>query len=577
MANKFPLELSHFKKVHEDNKSATLKHPDGHTIQISKGALDERRKKQLATLPNYADGGGVSDFDQIESTQSAPNIDQDIMAAKSAPPPAEYTNILNSYKARNIGGLGGSTEDRAAEDYQRMNDMASADRASLSNSDLGRLKYLQGIAAPSPISQEEPIQAGPSPASQSPSPQPAQYAQQPQPEMPTYKGQGMDVTMGKDIKQYQQGLAGEAQARGDLGKQQAELERQDVAQQEDLRNTYQTNLHNLMEEHKNLVSDYENGHINPNHYMESKSTMGRISSAIGLILGGLGGGLLHQENPALKYLNDNINRDIDSQKADLGKKENLLSANMRMFGNLNDATKMTQANLAGITAAKMRQAAATATDPIAKADMMQKAAQFELQYAPQIQSLALKQTALKAAGQGGTINPAQLVPHLVPETHQKEVFGEIKRAADTRHMSSSIMAAFDQAVKDTSGLGIAGSLIKTPRAIGALHQSLQPTFADLEGTVRQAAMDNTFDNVTPTRMDNASDTKMKRDLLTHYLESKKSAPTAFGFGIDLDKFKSTSTNPEMRLDPQQKQYAEWAKANPHDPRSGPVLRKLGLQ
>jgi len=41
-------------------------------------------------------------------------------------------------------------------------------------------------------------------------------------------------------------------------------------------------------------------------------------------------------------LNRQIDRDIDAQKATLGRKESLLSANMRQFGNLHDATQMTK-------------------------------------------------------------------------------------------------------------------------------------------------------------------------------------------------------------------------------------------
>jgi hypothetical protein len=73
-----------------------------------------------------------------------------------------------------------------------------------------------------------------------------------------------------------------------------------------------------------------------------------------------------------------------------------------------------------------------------------------------------------------------------------------------------------------------------------LHQALQPTFKDLEGTVRQAAMDNTFKNLTPAAGDTDATIAQKRQGLIQYLQSKASAPRAKSFGRDSDKFQSTS-------------------------------------
>ncbi len=67
-----------------------------------------------------------------------------------------------------------------------------------------------------------------------------------------------------------------------------------------------------------------------------------------------------------------------------------------------------------------------------------------------------------------------------------------------------------------------------------------PTFQDIEGTVRQAAMDNMNQNTTPQFGDNEATIAKKRDALVGYITSKSSAPTAKGFGIDLSKFPTTA-------------------------------------
>lgn len=137
-------------------------------------------------------------------------------------------------------------------------------------------------------------------------------------------------------------------------------------------------------------------------------------------------------------------------------------------------------------------------------------------------------------------DPASLVPYNVPKDHQSAAFKEIDSAENTKKMASSIMSSFEDAVKDTQGVGTVTSYLKTPRSAQALHQALQPTFKDLEGTVRQAAMDNTFKNITPTGVDTENDINTKRQALQDYLQSKMSAPISRSYGINLIKFPSTS-------------------------------------
>lgn len=136
-------------------------------------------------------------------------------------------------------------------------------------------------------------------------------------------------------------------------------------------------------------------------------------------------------------------------------------------------------------------------------------------------------------------DPAKLVPQVVPKEHQAQAFKEIDAAENTNKMAKSIMDSFDQAVGDTSGTGAVTSYFRDPRSVLALHQAMQPTFKDMEGTVRQAAMDNTFKNITPTGTDSPAEIATKRAALQAYLQSKISAPTARGYGIDLSKFDST--------------------------------------
>lgn len=157
-----------------------------------------------------------------------------------------------------------------------------------------------------------------------------------------------------------------------------------------------------------------------------------------------------------------------------------------------------------------------------------------------------------------TIDPATLVrTHVAPDS-QKKVYEEIDAAQTTAKNAPKILQSYDNAVaKLKSG-------IYTPEQfnqdIGAMQVNLGPTFKDVEGTVRQAAMDNVFNHVTPNNLDGKIKNKLgqdgydiKRQALVNYLTSKSAAPTAKGAGgLDLSQFNSTRIDPSVLENPNKK-------------------------
>lgn len=341
-----------------------------------------------------------------------------------------------------------------------------------------------------------------------------------------------------------QGLATQAGAESKLGKGEEAAATDKVAKAQQLEQAYTQNLAHLDEQRKKISDDIEAGHIDPDRYANNLGTSGRIQSAIGIFLSGLGTAAMGgQGNPALDFFNKQIDRDIESQKVNLSKKQNMLSALDHQFNNLNDSTNAMRVIYADKYAADIAKAAAASKDPMAKGRAQQLIGQLQGQYAPLMQQMALKQTVMQGE-QSGHIEPEQAVPFMVPEPHQKAVFGEIERAKNTHHMAGSILDAFDKAAVDTRPLS-GGQLryalpgVTSPNVL-ALHQHMQPTFQDLEGTVRQAAMDNTFKNITPQTGDDDRTIAIKRHTLEQYLQAKSAAPTAKAYGIDLSTYKSTA-------------------------------------
>lgn len=85
--------------------------------------------------------------------------------------------------------------------------------------------------------------------------------------------------------------------------------------------------------------------IDPNHYWGSLSTGQQIMSSIGIMLGAYGSGLGGGPNLALEQLNRNIDRDIEAQKANLGKKQTLYSMHLARTRDAEQAFAQTQADL----------------------------------------------------------------------------------------------------------------------------------------------------------------------------------------------------------------------------------------
>ncbi len=286
--------------------------------------------------------------------------------------------------------------------------------------------------------------------------------------------------------------------------------------------------------------------LDANRFMNDKNFGQKVAIGLSLALGGVGAGMTGTPNQALEVLNNNINRDIEAQKNDQSKAINLWKMNHESLRDQQAATLQTRNQMLEVAKVKMDELMGTAPGPMA----MQKAAalrtqiqaeqmqnQFAISRSKMMSNLLNEQNGSGGAtGQLSKRDPASMVPYLVSNEMQKPVFQEIQDRQNITANGPTILKAFDQAVKD-KGLG---SLKINPASINALHQGMLPLFKDVDGTVRQAAMDESFHNLTPSMLDSDTKVKEKRQALVDWIQSKHAAPIAKGFGIDLDKYQSTA-------------------------------------
>lgn len=284
--------------------------------------------------------------------------------------------------------------------------------------------------------------------------------------------------------------------------------------------------------------------IDPKAYFHNMGTGQKIANAIALVVGGIGAGLTHGPNMAMEMINKAIERDIESQKINLGKKQSLLSINLARYKDMKAAQSATMAQMNAMAqgeiaknAAKYGGVAGQAGTNALLGELKNKNLQDAMGLKQQIFQLQLQQHL--ANGQNvSQDDPASYVRYVVPPDRQQKVFDEIDAAQNTRANAPQILQAFDSAASKLHAADFVPGMNNADQK--ALHALLGPTFKDVEGTVRQAAMDNMFDNTTPQFGDSKATIEKKRDALLGYMKSKSAAPTAKGFNIDLSKFNTTS-------------------------------------
>lgn len=336
-----------------------------------------------------------------------------------------------------------------------------------------------------------------------------------------------------------------ANAQTNQAKENAEYLKANVEASQAAKEAYTRHAEELGQERQSLIKDIQDGQIDPEKFWNNHS---RIATGIGMILSGFNP--TNMPNAGLDYLNKQMDMNLDAQKANLASKRSLLTANLEQFRNLKDATEMTRIQQNDIIAHQLQAAANNATSPLAKAAAMEASGKLMQDSANRLfplvnQSFGNKIRAElsdpRVAAGSRKEDPATYVRYMVPEEHQKQVYSEIQAAQDTKAASTKILRAFDEATKENTAMRTGFGMLREPGSVMALHTELGPTFKDVEGTVRQAAMDNVFKNTTPQAGDSEHKLAQKRAALQAYITSKSSAPTAKGFGIDLNKFNSTST------------------------------------
>jgi len=381
------------------------------------------------------------------------------------------------------------------------------------------------------------------------------------------------------MNQQVAGVQGMANAQA----QQAQLQEQQYAEfnkkMADVVTNADTKLAALDAENAQLTKDVADYKVDPRRYINNMSTGNKVSAAIALALGGLGSGLTGGPNLAYDQFHKFIQNDIESQKLELGKKENLLSRNLQKYGNLNAATQATMMQQNALLQGQIAQTAAKFGTPMALAKgqmeigkLKQDQMQLQMQFKQSLMQSSLRDQMLKDNVQMDPNKMAMYINAVVPEKDRNAAREELSMVQGYKSAVNNTRMLFDRAKKIG---GIEGNIPLTKKkaeieAIGAEIYSAVRGGMKGQGAISDQEMESTVKPLIPSATDTTKQVDVKLKSLERLLSNKVQggAPvlTGYGFPIKMDV---------PKINPAQFQKAEaWLKANPNDPKAEMVRKKL---
>lgn len=556
------MKLDQFSLEKETPTEMHVKHPSGKVLVLNKAAMSDKAKSMVKKMAcggavGYDEGGDVDSSDgsiygaqdvdaKIEkdkhpqATQQGNDNTSDSIDVRTPEQKARSQQAATTYGYADGGQVGQNTvlapQDPAIENAMQINLPTPAPQAPQ-----------VAVQAPNPISQDPMIQS--------------KLSQE-----DLLNKEERDVS---DLSKAQQGASGNVQAAYD---DYADSMDDTVKNPNDM-------VADMEAKDKTLAQAFMQNKIDPDRYWNSKSTLGKLSAGIAMGLGGIAAGVNGGSNLVMDQFNKAVNNDIDAQKSEQGKSMSLWKMNREAFGDDMRANLATQNQLYTGLQAKLAKAAAQVQAPEAKFHASQLLDQIEQQKIANRQRLGLLtqgQTGAGGAGNLSSADPLNLAtdPNVVPADRQKDVISEIGKAQYVNQNAKDLLSLYDKADKENTIAGRAGRLGYEPPSMKSLRLLAVPLLKDNDGRVNEAAL-SSFNEILPGPGEREGTGQAKRAAFENFIRMHQEAPTAKAYGIDPQRFKSTSSSPQASMSPQESQYYNWAKANPSDPRAKAVMQKLG--
>lgn len=236
---------------------------------------------------------------------------------------------------------------------------------------------------------------------QAPIPQAQQISAQPKPLPPTPDQQpNMLSDFDKSLAMQKQGIEAGAAAQTQGYQETAKAIGENVLQEKARQDAYKVEADKITQQNQQLFNAVASSKVDPNHFWNSKSTGGKISAAIGVLLGGIAGGANGtNQNQVFANLQNQIQQDIEAQKNDQSNKMNLYKMGLERYRDAQSAQQFATLQSNALLQGTLQKIAAQTGAPQAQATAQQMIGQLGVQNAGIRADLAMKSAAMQTMNQ----------------------------------------------------------------------------------------------------------------------------------------------------------------------------------
>jgi len=164
---------------------------------------------------------------------------------------------------------------------------------------------------------------------------------------------------------------------------------------------YETQKSILEEDHQDLVNKVSAAQIDPNRMWTKMSEGNKALAGIGMALGAFGSALTGQQNTAANIIQKAIDNDIEAQRLNLGKQQNLLTANMQRYRDIGTAEAATRVQMGAMLQGQIQQIASKYGGDQAKLNAQMLTSQIQSQMVPLQQQVLNSMVQSKMYGASG--------------------------------------------------------------------------------------------------------------------------------------------------------------------------------
>lgn len=486
-------------------------------------ALDLKAAKARKLGGKFADGGEVAD-----TSSQTPALDQLAGSIQRDNPGMSYGDAVTKAALAQQKTSNNIQAQKSADAQQQAQDAAAA---TLPTELSGPLGITPEVSPPADNSQQSVAPQGVTPGAPQQASQAMEQPQTPQQAPDPYGTAQTQAAFNLGLQSTMAGNEKEAAVAQNLGAAQAATLGKQVGIQAQQQTDYQNHFKALDMERQALQADIQNNHIDPNRFINTMDGASRIATAIGLIASGMGSAMAHQSNLAADFLHKQIDNDINAQKANLGKQENLLSANMRQFGNLRDATDMTRIMQTDILANKLKLEAAKASGPMAQANLLKASGDLLMKNAGTMGQMAMRQSLLSGMAKG-RVAPESVIMAIVPKEEQAGATKELKEAQNAVSLRDNTLSDFDKIAKINTIGNRAAHPIDATRQVNAIRgAALDKLTKDISGRVTPETV-HLIGGIFDTLGTDAPTQAIQRQKLNELMSQGMHFPELKKWGID---------------------------------------------